>query len=101
MWKWEKYFWIERLKSWESEEKKVKGIIVKSDYSDKNCLELLEKEDGDIVIKTIIRDDNDRTVVISTHQGGGKLNNGLEVRKHLQEIIRLLNNENDDRVRKI
>lgn len=79
----------------------MQGVIVKSDYSDKNYLELIERDDGDIVIKTIIRDENDRTVVISTHQGGGKLNNGLEVRKHLQEIIRLLNNENDDRVRKI
>ena len=79
----------------------MQGVIVKSDYSDKNYLELIERDDGDIVIKTIIRDENDRTVVISTHQGGGKLNNGLEVRKHLQEIIRLLSNENDDRVRKI
>ena len=79
----------------------MQGVIVKSDYSDKNYLELIERDDGDIVIKTIIRDENDRAVVISTHQSEGKLNNGLEVRKHLQEIIRLLNNENDDRVRKI
>ena len=79
----------------------MQGVIVKSDYSDKNYLELIERDDGDIVIKTIIRDENDRTVVISTHQGGGKLNNGLEVRKHLQEIIKLLSSENDDRVRKI
>lgn len=79
----------------------MQGVIVKSDYSDKNYLELIERDDGDIVIKTIIRDENDRAVVISTHQGGGKLNNGLEVRKHLQEIIKLLSNENDGRVRKI
>ena len=73
----------------------MKGIIVKSDYSDKNCLELLEKEDGDIVIKTIIRDDNDRTVVISTSQGGGKLDCGLEVREHLKEIIKILSKESE------
>lgn len=79
----------------------MNGIIIKSDYSDKNYLELLEREDGDIVIKTIIRDDNDKSIVISTSQGGGKLENGLKVREHLKEIIKLLSNgsESPDRVK--
>ena len=79
----------------------MKGIIVKSDYSDKNYLEILEKEDGDIVIKTIIRDESDRTIVISTSQGGGKLESGLEVREHLREIIKILSKESEtnERVR--
>ena len=76
-------------------------MIIKSDYSNENYLELIEKDDGDIVIKTIIRDKSDRSVVISTSQGGGKLKNGLEVRNHLRKIIELLSNgsESPDKVR--
>lgn len=79
----------------------MKGVIIKSDYSNENYLELIEKDDGNIVIKTIIRDKSDRSVVISTSQGGGKLENGLEVRNHLRKIIELLSNgsESPDKVR--
>ena len=79
----------------------AKGITIKSDYSNLNYLTITKKEDGDIVIHPIIRDENDKNIVIATHQGGTRFNHSLEIRKHLMAIIDLLSDgtEKEDIVR--
>lgn len=79
----------------------AKGVIVKSDYCNNNYLQILQKDDGDIVVKTIIRDDTDKAVEIATNQGGSRINNNTEVIKHFMAIIDLLSDgtERDDIVK--
>jgi len=79
----------------------AKGVIIRSDYSNHNTLSIIQKEDGDIVINTYIRDDNDNNVVIATRQGGTRLNHSTEIRKHFRAIIDLLSDssENENIVR--
>lgn len=68
----------------------AKGIIFKSDYSNHNTLQILQKDDGDIVINTCIRDEHDRNIEIATTQGGTRLNHSGEIIKHFMAIIDLL-----------
>ena len=79
----------------------VKGIIVRSDYSNNNSLQILQKDDGDIVIRTYIRDEHDKGIEIATNQGGSRMNHNTEVIKHFRAIIDLLSDgtERDDIVR--
>ena len=78
-----------------------KGIVIRSDYSNQNTLTITQKIDGDIVIHTCIRDENDKNVVIATNQGGTRLNHSVEVIKHFMAIIDLLSDgtEREDIVR--
>lgn len=68
----------------------AKGVIVRSDYSDKNLLMLLKKDDGDIIITTQMNDKKDKTIGVATLINGSKLFHSGEVRKHLSAIIDLL-----------
>lgn len=68
----------------------ARGVIIKSDYSNLNTLQLLRKEDGDIVIRTYIRDPNDGKIEIATHQGGTRLQHSTEIIQHFNAIINLL-----------
>ena len=78
-----------------------RGVIIRSDYSNDNSLQIIQKDDGDIVIKTIIRDDHDKCVEIATNQGGSRISHNIEVIKHFVEIINLLSDgtEREDIVR--
>ena len=44
----------------------AKGVVIKSDYCNNNYLQILQKDDGDIVIRTVIRDATDKNVEIAT-----------------------------------
>ena len=79
----------------------AKGVIIRSDYSNDNSLQILQKDDGDIVIRTYIRDENDKGIEIATNQGGSRINHNVEVIKHFMAIIDLLSDgtERDDIVR--
>lgn len=68
----------------------ARGVIIRSDYSNDNFLQILQKDDGDIVIRTYIRDENDKNVEIATNQGGTRLNHSAEVIRHFKAIIKLL-----------
>lgn len=68
----------------------AKGIVIRSDYSDKNQLQILQKDDGDIVIRTYIRDEHSRDIEIATNQGGTRINHSAEIREHFMAIINLL-----------
>lgn len=39
---------------------KIGDVIITSNYSNKNTLKIFQKDDGDIVISTYIRDKNDK-----------------------------------------
>ena len=82
-------------------ENMAKGVVLKSDYSNKNMLTITQKEDGDIVLHAYIRDENDKNIVIATNQGGTRLNHSTEVIKHFKAIIELLSDgtEREDIVR--
>ena len=77
------------------------GVIVRSDYSNKNTLTITQKVDGDIVIHACVRDDSDKNIVIATSQGGTRLNHSAEIIQHFRAIIDLLSDgsERDDIVR--
>lgn len=79
----------------------AKGVIIKSDYSNANSLQILQKDDGDIVIRTYIRDENDKGIEIATNQGGSRINHNTEVIKHFMAIIELLSDgtEREDIIR--
>lgn len=79
----------------------VKGVIIRSDYCNDNSLQILQKDDGDIVIKTYIRNDTDKSIEIATNQGGSRINHNAEVIKHFMAIIDLLSDgtEREDVVR--
>lgn len=79
----------------------AKGVIIRSDYSNYNTLSIIQKEDGDIVVSTYIRDDNDSGVEIATCQGGTRLNHSAEIINHFRAIIDLLSDgsEKEDVVR--
>ena len=79
----------------------MKGVVIRSDYSPNNLLQILQKDDGDVVIRTYIRDEHRKDIEIATSQGGTQLNHSLEVRQHLIAIIDLLSDgtERDDVVR--
>ena len=81
----------------------AKGIIIRSDYSNNNYLQILQKDDGDIVVKTIIRDAVDKSVEIATCQGGSRIQHNTEIIKHFMSIIDLLSDgtERDDIVKVI
>lgn len=81
----------------------AKGVIVKSDYCNNNYLQILQKDDGDIVVRTIIGDATDKAVEIATNQGGSRINNNTEVIKHFMAIIDLLSDgtEREDIVKTI
>lgn len=68
----------------------AKGVIIRSDYSNDNSLQILQKDDGDIVIRTYIRDEHDKAIEIATNQGGSRINHNTEVIKHFMAIIELL-----------
>ena len=68
----------------------TKGVIIKSDYSNNNALQITQKEDGDIVIRAYIRDATDRNIEIATKQGGSRINHNIEVIRHFMAIIDLL-----------
>ena len=80
----------------------MKTVIFKSDYSNNNTLQITQRDDGDVVIRTTIRDENDRGVTIATTQGGSRLKHNGEIIKHFSAIIELLSgseqNENIVRV---
>ena len=79
----------------------AKGVIVRSDYSNNNSLQIIQKDDGDIVIRTYIRDEHDKSIEIATNQGGSRINHNTEVIKHFMAIIELLSDgtEREDIVR--
>lgn len=79
----------------------AKGVIVRSDYSNNNSLQIIQKDDGDIVIRTYIRDEHDKGIEIATNQGGSRINHNTEVIKHFMAIIDLLSDgtEREDIVR--
>lgn len=79
----------------------AKGVVIKSDYCNNNYLKILQKDDGDIVIKTVIRDVIDKNVEIATNQGGSRINHNTEVIKHFMAIIDLLSDgtEREDIIR--
>ena len=68
----------------------MRGVIITSDYSNKNTLKIFQKDDGDIVISTYIRNENDSGVEIATSQGGTRLEHSAEIIKHFMAIIDLL-----------
>lgn len=68
----------------------MRGVIITSDYSNKNTLKIFQKDDGDIVISTYIRDENDSGVEIAAGQGGTRLEHNAEIIKHFTAIIDLL-----------
>lgn len=79
----------------------ARGVVIRSDYSNDNQLQITLKDDGDIVIRTYIRDKQDRGVEIATGQGGTRLNHSAEVIEHFKAIIDLLSDgtEREDIVR--
>lgn len=79
----------------------AKGVIIRSDYSNDNSLQILQKDDGDIVIRTYIRDEQDKGIEIATNQGGSRINHNTEIIKHFMAIIDLLSDgtQRDDIVR--
>lgn len=89
----------------EHEEKRsnnmAKGVIIRSDYCNDNSLQIFQKDDGDIVIRTYICNNTDRNVEIATNQGGSRVNHNTEVIKHFRAIIDLLSDgtEREDIVR--
>mgnify|MGYP003305001184 CR=1 FL=1 len=76
----------------------AKGVIIKSDYCNNNYLQIIQKDDGDIIVKTIIRDATDKNVEIATNQGGSRINHNTDIIKHFIAIIDLLSDgtERDD-----
>lgn len=68
----------------------AKSIVLTSDYSDKNTLKIFQKDDGDIVISTNIQDPEDSAVIISTEDGGTRLNHSTEIIQHFMAILNLL-----------
>lgn len=68
----------------------ARGVIFRSDYSNENSLQILQKDDGDIVIKTYIGSDTDKNIEIATSQGGTRLEHSGEIIKHFMAIIDLL-----------
>lgn len=74
----------------------AKGVVIRSDYSNHNTLSIIQKEDGDIVIHSYIKDENDDNVVIATRQGGTRLNHSTEIRKHFRAIIDLLSDGSEN-----
>lgn len=79
----------------------AKGVVIRSDYCNDNALQILQKDDGDIVIKAIIRSETDKNVEIATNQGGSRIKHNTEVIKHFMAIIDLLSDgtEREDIVR--
>lgn len=78
----------------------MRRVTVKSDMPSQNNLTIIQNDDGDIVIFTYIRDENDSGVEICTCQGGSRLKNSTEIINHFTAIIDLLMDENDALVRK-
>ena len=68
----------------------VKGVAVKSDYSNLNTMTLIQRDDGDIVFNIHIGDDQDRTMHFATTQGGTRINHSSEIINHFSAIIDLL-----------
>lgn len=79
----------------------VKGVAVKSDYSNNNILTIIQRDDGDIVFSLHVGDDHDRTMHFATTQGGTRLKNSSEIINHFSAIIDLLSDDSqrDDVVR--
>ena len=81
----------------------AKGVIIRSDYCNDNALQIIQKDDGDIVVHAIIRNDIDKNIEIATNQGGSRIKHNTEVIKHFMAIIDLLSDgiEREDVVRVI
>ena len=76
-----------------------KKITFTSDYSNDNKITFIQRDDGDIIISTSIKDESEHGVHFATGEGGTRLRkNGYKILKKLSEIMDLLEEEKDGEI---